>query len=314
MSAIRGRRPRVIAPDAAVAIADDDPLHFPLDQKQLEKLVRRALEEDGAFSDITTIATVRPERNAHATIVARARGVIAGIPVAVAVFRMLDPSAAIRIDADDGEHVSAGASVMRLSGLPRALLSAERVALNFLQRLSGIATLTARYVEAIRGTPAKILDTRKTTPGLRLLEKYAVRAGGGANHRMGLSDHVLIKDNHLALLNGDIALAVRRAREFAPASTRIEVECDSLDQVSAALETGAEILLLDNMSPSLLRQCVELVGDRAITEASGGVTLETARTVAESGVDWISVGALTHSAPALDLALEFGLAHAQSLT
>ncbi|MGH7718060.1 MAG: carboxylating nicotinate-nucleotide diphosphorylase [Gemmatimonadaceae bacterium] len=300
------RRPRVITPNTVIAVAPDDPLHFPLNRRQLDDLVRGALEEDGAFNDVTTIATVRPERHAFATIVARSPGVIAGLPVAVAAFRVLDPNVAIRIDEEDGAPVVGGTSIMRLSGDPRALLSAERVALNFMQRLSGVATITARYVEAVQGTHARILDTRKTTPGLRSLEKYAVRAGGGGNHRLGLSDQVLIKDNHLAVLNGDIALAVSRAREFAPTGTRIEVECDSIQQVAAAVDAGADIVLLDNMSPDTLRECVALVRRRAITEASGGVTLENVRAVADSGVDWISVGALTHSAPALDLAMEFG--------
>ena len=192
-----------------------------------------------------------------------------------------------------------------VTGHARALLSAERVALNYLQRLSGIATITARYVDAVRGTNAKILDTRKTTPGWRSLEKYAVRAGGGTNHRMDLSTGVLIKDNHLAALDGDVARAVSRAREQAPRGIKIEVECDRIDQVERAVEAGADIILLDNMAPSLLAECVALVAGRAILEASGGVKLSTVRPIAETGVDWISVGALTHSAPSLDLGLDF---------
>jgi nicotinate-nucleotide pyrophosphorylase (carboxylating) len=185
------------------------------------------------------------------------------------------------------------------------LLAAERVALNFMQRLSGIATLTARYVDAVKGTRAKILDTRKTTPGWRLLEKYAVRAGGGTNHRLNLSAAVLIKDNHLAAVDGDVGLAVRRARDLAPAGTKIEVECDRIEQVGAAVEAGADIIMFDNMAPDEMARCVELVRSRATTEASGGVSLQTVRAIAQAGVDWISVGALTHSAPALDLALDF---------
>ncbi|HJU64461.1 MAG TPA: carboxylating nicotinate-nucleotide diphosphorylase [Gemmatimonadaceae bacterium] len=300
------RKPRVITPSTTGATLADDRQPFPLTPAQLDALVRGSLEEDGAFDDVTTIATVQPDRTAHGTIVSRSKGVIAGVPVALAAFKMLDPSIAIRIDSEDADRVAAGASIMRLSGAPRALLSAERVALNFLQRLSGIATLTARFVEAVRGTGARIFDTRKTTPGLRRLEKYAVRAGGGENHRMGLFDQVLIKDNHLAILSGDVGLAVRRAREYAPVGMRVEVECDSIDQVAAAVEAGVDIVLLDNMSPPMLRQAVQLVARRAIIEASGGVTLDTVRAIAETGVDWISVGALTHSAPALDLALEFG--------
>jgi nicotinate-nucleotide pyrophosphorylase (carboxylating) len=194
---------------------------------------------------------------------------------------------------------------MFLSGHARGLLSAERVALNFVQRLSGIASLTARYVEAVAGTGAHILDTRKTTPGLRRLEKYAVRAGGGLNHRMDLSSAVLIKDNHLAAVDGDIRIAVNRARKVAPPGIKVEVECDTLDQVKAALDAGADVIMLDNMQLLDLREAVKVVDGRAVTEASGGVTLESARRIAETGVDWISVGALTHSAPALDLALDF---------
>ncbi|MBK5189418.1 MAG: carboxylating nicotinate-nucleotide diphosphorylase, partial [Gemmatimonadaceae bacterium] len=188
----------------------------------------------------------------------------------------------------------------------------ERVALNFAQRLSGIATLTARYVDAVRGTRAQILDTRKTTPGLRALEKYAVRCGGGTSHRADLAAAVLIKDNHLATLGGDIGLAVRRARERAPQGMQVEVECDDRAQVARALDAGADVILLDNMSPREMRVCVELVNGAAIVEASGGITLESVRAVAESGVDWISVGALTHSVPALDLALDFRAPAARS--
>jgi nicotinate-nucleotide pyrophosphorylase len=205
----------------------------------------------------------------------------------------------------DGQRVEATAPVIFLSGHARGLLSAERVALNFMERLSGIASLTARYVDAIKDTGAKILDTRKTTPGWRRLEKYAVRAGGGMNHRMDLSAAVLIKDNHLAALGGDVELAVQRARKIAPAGTPVEVECDNLDQVRAALVAAADVIMLDNMSNSILRQAVELVDGRAVTEASGGVTLDRVRSIAETGVDWISVGALTHSAKAMDLALDF---------
>jgi nicotinate-nucleotide pyrophosphorylase (carboxylating) len=201
--------------------------------------------------------------------------------------------------------VTAGESVLYLSGHARGLLAAERVALNFMQRLSGVASLTARYVDAVKGTRAKILDTRKTTPGWRLLEKYAVRAGGGTNHRLNLSTAVLIKDNHLAAVDGDIGIAVRRARDLAPAGTKIEVECDRREQVGAALDANADIIMLDNMSPDEMRACVDMVQGRAIVEASGGVNLDRVREIAETGVDWISVGAITHSAPAMDLALDF---------
>jgi nicotinate-nucleotide pyrophosphorylase (carboxylating) len=296
---------RSVTPLRGTPVAVNDPLQFPLTPKQLEQTVRAALHEDGAFDDVTTIATVVTDRRAHATIVAHASGTIAGVPLAVGAFRMLDPKVAIRIDVDDGGHASRGAVVMRITGLARAILSAERVALNYLQRLSGIATLTARYVDAVRGTHAAILDTRKTTPGWRQLEKYAVRAGGGVNHRLGLSDAVLIKDNHLAAVEGDIALAVRRVREFLPDAPAIEVECETPAQVQTALEARADVILLDNMDPQQLVECVRVIGGRALSEASGGISLETVRAVAQSGVNRISVGALTHSAPALDLGLDF---------
>jgi nicotinate-nucleotide pyrophosphorylase (carboxylating) len=280
-------------------------LRFPYHQDELRSLVRTALDEDQAFNDLTTIATVVSERHARGRLVARAEGVLCGVPLAVEAFRQLDPKVTIRIDLEDGARLHRGSNILYLSGHARALLAAERVALNFMHRLSGIATLTARYVEAVRGTEAKILDTRKTTPGWRLLEKYAVRAGGGTNHRLNLSSAVLIKDNHLAAVDGDVDVAVRRARDLAPPGTKVEVECDRIEQVSAALDAGADIILLDNMRPDEMARCVELVAGRAITEASGGVRLETVREIAQAGVDWISVGALTHSAPALDLGLDF---------
>ena len=282
-----------------------EPPRLPFDQRALTTLVRRALEEDGAFNDITTLATVPAERHARAILVARQPGVVAGIPLAIEAFRLLDPAVEIHPEATDGTPLNAGQPVLTLSGQARGLLSAERVALNFLQRLSGIASMTSRYVEAVRGTRARILDTRKTTPGWRALEKYAVRVGGGMNYRLDLSTAVLIKDNHLAALDGDIALAVRQARSLAPAGVRVEVECDRRDQVEAAVAAGADIIMLDNMPLELMRDCVALVSGRAILEASGGIDLHSVRAVAETGVDWISVGALTHSVTALDLALDF---------
>ena len=266
--------------------------------------MRGALDEDGAFDDLTTIATVVSERRARASLVARENGIVCGVALALNAFRLLDPKVAIRIDAEDGMRVSPGSSILFVNGNARALLSAERVALNFLQRLSGIASLTAQFVAAIEGTGAKILDTRKTTPGWRQLEKYAVRAGGGSNHRMDLSSAVLIKDNHLAALDGDIAVAVHRARELAP-GVKVEVECDTIEQVDRALAAGADIIMLDNMSLDEMRRAVHHVRKRAILEASGGVSLTTVRGIAETGVDWISVGALTHSAPSMDLAVDF---------
>ncbi len=280
-------------------------LRFPYSQAELHALVKSALDEDGAFNDLTTIATVVSDRHARGRLVARAPGVLCGIPLALETFRTLDPKVTIRVDCEDGARLEPGDSVLYLSGHARALLTAERVALNFMQRLSGVASATARYVDAVRGTHAKILDTRKTTPGWRLLEKYAVRAGGGTNHRLNLSTAVLIKDNHLASVDGDVGLAVHRARDLAPPGTKVEVECERVEQVQAALEARADIIMLDNMSTMQMKECVELVAGRAITEASGGVNLDSVRAIAETGVDWISVGALTHSAPALDLALDF---------
>jgi nicotinate-nucleotide pyrophosphorylase (carboxylating) len=283
----------------------EDGLHFPLTKKETTAIVSAALLEDDTRHDITTAATVLSNRRARCRLVARQTGVIAGLALACEAFEQLDPAVTIRIEHDDATRVDPGTPVMFLSGHARGLLSAERVALNFVQHLSGIATLTARYVEAITGTGAHILDTRKTTPLLRRLEKYAVRAGGGLNHRMDLSAAVLIKDNHLAAVDGDIGLAVTRARAVGPAGIKVEVECDKLDQVRAAIDAGADVIMLDNMQLVELRQAVQLVDGCAVTEASGGVTLDTVRLIAQTGVDWISVGALTHSAPALDLALDF---------
>ena len=301
----RPSAPRTITPFSSPAVPEAGRLRFPLDGMLLDAVVRSALEEDGAFNDITTIATVVSDRRARALLVARQQAVLAGVALAVEAFRLLDPKVSLRIDAEDGTHLRPGEGVLFITGHARPMLAAERVALNFLQRLSGIATLTARYVDAVAGTKARILDTRKTTPGWRQLEKYAVRAGGGTNHRFDLASGVLIKDNHLAALDGDVALAVRRSRETAPPDTRVEVECKRRDQVEAAVRAEADVIMLDNMPPALMRECVSLVAGRAIVEASGGVTLSTVREIAETGVDWISVGALTHSAPAVDLALDF---------
>jgi nicotinate-nucleotide pyrophosphorylase (carboxylating) len=302
----RRSAPRTITPLSGVpAVNTVNALRFPLRQTQIEETVRAALLEDGAFNDITTIATVVSDRRSRATLVARENGVVAGVPLALEAFRLLDQKVSIRVDHEDGARVKAGDAVLFVTGHARGLLSAERVALNFIQPLSGIATLTCKYVDLIKGTHAKILDTRKTTPGWRALEKYAVRAGGGTNHRMDLSTAVLIKDNHLAAVDGDVRKAVTRAREVAPRGTKIEVECDRVDQVRAAVDAGADIILLDNMSTAELSECVRTVNHRAILEASGGVNLGTVRSIAETGVDWISVGALTHSAPAMNLALDF---------
>jgi nicotinate-nucleotide pyrophosphorylase (carboxylating) len=280
-------------------------LQFPLSASDVAAMVRTALEEDEAFNDISTLATVVSTRHVRSTVVARRAGVVCGVALAVEAFRQLDAAVTIRIDAEDGAHVQSGDVILHLTGHARGILSAERVALNFLQHLSGIATLTAKFVALVHGTGAQILDTRKTTPGWRKLEKYAVRCGGGRNHRLDLRSGVLIKDNHIASVNGDIAAAVTRSRALAAPGTPIQVECDTLEQVDQALAAGADMLLLDNMSLETLRDAVSRAKSYATTEASGGVTTDTVRRIAECGVDRISIGALTHSAPALDLALDF---------
>jgi len=295
---------RTITPLGMRAV-DVPTLPFPLTDAEVTAQVRVALQEDQAFNDVSTVATVVSTRHVRSVITARGDGVIAGVPLAVEAFRQLDSAVSIRVEASDGTRVKAGDVVMHISGHARGMLSAERTALNYLQHLSGIATLTSRFVDAVAGTSAQILDTRKTTPGLRALEKYAVRTGGGTNHRMDLRSGVLIKDNHLAAIGGDIAMAVSRARGLAVSGTAIEVECDTLEQVDAAVAAGADWLLLDNMSLEQLRDAVARCRGRVITEASGGVTLDSVRRIADTGVDRISVGALTHSAPALDLGLDF---------
>jgi nicotinate-nucleotide pyrophosphorylase (carboxylating) len=297
--------PRTITPLSTPAADANALLRFPFKPAELTKLVRAALEEDQAFNDVTTIATIVSDRRARATLVARGNGTIAGVALALEAFRTMDPKGTIRVDREDGFRVQKGDPILFVTGHARGLLGAERVALNFMQRMSGIASLTAKFVAAVAGTKAKILDTRKTTPGWRQLEKYSVRAGGGLNHRMDLAEAVLIKDNHLAACDGDVALAVKRARDMAPDGTKIEVECESAEHVTAAVNAGAHIVLLDNMPLELMRECVALASGRAKVEASGGVNLQTVRGIAETGVDWISVGALTHSPPALDLALDF---------
>ena len=299
------KRPRRIAALAERGFVPVRGLRFPYARLMTATIVREALDEDGAASDISSIATIVSDRRARCSIVAREAGVICGVPLVREAFRQRDPRVSVRSTVRDGRLVNASTPVIFITGHARGLLSAERVALNFMQRLSGIASLTRRYVEAVKGSNAKILDTRKTTPGWRRLEKYAVRAGGGMNHRMDLASAVLIKDNHLAALDGNVELAVRRAREIAPAGTPVEVECDSMDQVRSALVAGADVIMLDNMSNPMMREAVELVNGRAVTEASGGVTLERVRSIAETGVDWISVGELTHSVKAMDLGLDF---------
>ncbi len=270
----------------------------------VEDAVRAALKEDlGTAGDITTAATIPEDAVATALLVARKPGVLAGIPLAIAAFRQLDFSVRINADKNDGDRLDRGTVIARIEGHARAILSAERVALNYLCRLSGIATATAKLVDAVAGTGARICDTRKTTPGLRLFEKYAVRCGGGANHRLGLYDMILIKDNHVAIAGG-VGAAIRAARASAGPEVKVEVEIDDLAQLDDALTAGPDIIMLDNMEPARMRQAVAKIAGRAIVEASGNVTLETVRAIAETGVDLISSGWITHSAPALDIALD----------
>ncbi len=270
---------------------------------QLRPLVEAALREDLRSGDVTTDALIPPDLRGIAAMNFRVEGTVCGLQLAKIAFETLDPNAQIEVLAREGEHARAGQTVMRIAATGRAILSAERVALNFAQRLSGIATLSAQFVAQTQGTKARIADTRKTTPGLRLLEKYAVKCGGASNHRFALDDLILIKDNHIALCGG-IAQAVERARAFAGHALKIEVECDTLEQVREAIEARADILLLDNMNAEILAQAVEIIGGRALAEASGGVNLDTVRAIAQSGVNIISVGALTHGARSLDIGLD----------
>ncbi|HTH48135.1 MAG TPA: carboxylating nicotinate-nucleotide diphosphorylase [Candidatus Limnocylindria bacterium] len=279
-----------------------------LTDHEIRAAVRAALAEDVGPGDATTLACIPPEAQSVALMNAREPLVLAGLAFAEAAFRELSPNVKLERLAGDGAKLPAKSPVLRISGQTRALLTAERVALNFVQRLSGVATLTAQFVERVGGTRARMIDTRKTTPGWRRFEKYAVACGGGVNHRVGLYDLILIKDNHLAALATEkpnaIAAAVSRSRQLYPA-LKVEVEADTLEQVAQAAEAGADIILLDNMAPDRLRAAVALVAGQAQTEASGGVRLDTVRAIAETGVDFISVGALTHSARAVDIGLDF---------
>jgi nicotinate-nucleotide pyrophosphorylase (carboxylating) len=267
--------------------------------------VHRALEEDlGRAGDVTSIATIPETTPARAIMVARQSGVIAGLPLAVAAFQQLSPDIAIEAHARDGEAVSQGKSVLIVTGPARAVLAGERVALNFAGRLSGIATLTASYVKQTAGTKLRICCTRKTTPGLRALEKYAVRCGGGFNHRFGLDDAILIKDNHIAVAGG-IAAVLTRARAVAGHLVKVEIEVDTLDQLREVLATNlADVVLLDNMDIPTLRKAVEIASGRVVLEVSGGVTVDRIAEIAKTGVDYASSGALTHSAPNFDVALD----------
>lgn len=268
----------------------------------IDDLLRHALKEDIHTGDLTTQACVPEPRRATARLVAKEPFVLAGSDVAARVFSLLDPAVVFERLVQDGARVAKGDLVARMTGDAALLLQGERVALNLLQRMSGIATLTSQYVAAVAGTRARIVDTRKTTPGLRMLEKYAVRVGGGINHRTGLYDGILIKENHIAAAGG-ITAAINRARAYIPHTLKIEVETETVIQVQEALAAGADIIMLDNMDCPTMRSCVELIAGRALVEASGGVNLDTVRAIAETGVDIISVGALTHSPKAADISM-----------
>jgi len=278
-----------------------------LSEKQLDKVIDLALAEDISYGDITTQALIPPDLSGRASLLVKEAGVLAGVEVAARVFQRVETSLQVEALARDGAAVRPGDIVGSISGGVAGILKAERTALNFLQRLSGIASLTARYVAEVGGTGAEIFDTRKTTPGLRFLEKYAVRTGGGRNHRLHLGDAVLIKDNHIAALRAtglNLEEIIARARQNAPAGVTIEVEVTDVSGVQQALKAGADIIMLDNMGIDDMRQAVELAAGRAKIEASGGITLDNVRRVAQTGVDIISVGALTHSYRALDISLE----------
>lgn len=275
--------------------------------REIERIVAMALSEDAPWGDLTGETLIPEAATAAAELVAREPGVFSGARVVEAAFRLVDPLIAVEVLADDGERFATGDVLARVHGPARGILRAERVALNLVQRMSGVATLTARYVEAVAGTRARIVDTRKTTPGLRSLERQAVRDGGGRNHRRSLSDAVMAKDNHLAVLTAggaDLATALREARERMPHTAHLEVEVDRIDQIEPVLAGGVDTIMLDNFTVDELRAGVELVAGRAIVEASGGVNLDSVGAIAATGVDVISVGALTHSARALDLGLD----------
>lgn len=271
----------------------------------IDEAVQRALDEDlGRAGDVTSIATIPPDVQAHAVLVARQAGVIAGLPLAVATLRRLAPDMNIQANLRDGNAVARGVHILAISGPARAVLAGERTALNFVGRLSGIATLTADYVKRTSGTKLRICCTRKTTPGLRALEKYAVRCGGGFNHRFGLDDAILIKDNHIAVAGG-VKAVLERARAHAGHLVKIEIEVDTLDQLREVLATGlADVVMLDNMDIATLREAVAIAAGRVVLEVSGGVTLDSVAAIAATGVDYASSGALTHSAPNFDVALD----------
>ena len=274
----------------------------------IEASVRAALDEDlGRAGDITSLATIPADKQARAVIASRQDGVIAGLPMAAMAFKLIDPAIKFEGRVEDGAHVKAGAVIARIAGPARGLLSAERVALNYLGRLSGVATLTSQYAALVAHTKARICCTRKTTPGMRAFEKYAVRCGGGMNHRFGLDDAFLIKDNHIAVAGG-VAAALRAAKRAGGHLVKIEIEVDTLDQLREVIAEGADVVMLDNMATPMLYEAVRMVGGAMKTEASGGVNLDTVKAIAETGVDLISVGALTHSASVLDLGLDIEIA------
>jgi len=273
-----------------------------MNERILREIIERALDEDIGHGDITTESTVDPMIEGMAVVVAKQAFLLAGLDAFLEVFFQLDPSVEFTVSKIDGDRVKKGEAFAELKGGLRTLLTGERVALNILQRMSGIATLTAKYTDAVKGTNARLLDTRKTTPGLRMLEKYAVRVGGGHNHRYGLYDGLLIKDNHITAAGG-ITEAIRGARKRAPHTLRIEVECETVEQVAEAIKAGADIVMLDNMSAPDMKKSVKTAGGRVLVEASGNMTPKRAAEAAGCGVDFVSVGALTHSAPAVDISM-----------
>ena len=277
-----------------------------LDLDLARRIVRAALEEDGAFQDVTTLSTVPPDQRGRGQFLSKDTGVLAGMPLVRAAFDAVDPAIELHASLEDGAPLEYGSIIARVEGPLASILSAERVALNFLQRLSGTATLTRQLVDVVSGLPTRVVDTRKTTPGLRALERYAVRVGGGHNHRFNLADGVLIKDNHIAAgRSRDLSLSqvIGAARAGVPHTLRIEVEVTTFEEAREAVEAGADVILLDHMTPPEMARCVQMIAGRALTEASGGITVQNARDIAESGVDIISSGALTHSARALDISL-----------
>lgn len=278
-----------------------------LTKQIIDEAVLRALAEDAPWGDVTSEYLIPPDATATASLVARESGVLAGIDVFAAAFRLVDPTVAVSIKANDSEEFAKGQTLAVVSGNARSILTAERVALNFVQRMAGIATTTAKYVSAVAGTNARIVDTRKTTPGLRAFEKHSVRAGGGHNHRYSLSDAVMAKDNHLAVLTRggkDLTTELKRVREQLGHTTHVEVEVDRLDQLPAVLAAGVDTIMLDNFSLEDMRLGVETIAGAAVVEASGGVNLDTVRAIAQTGVNVISVGALTHQIQSLDLGLD----------